>query len=141
MPDRDPADGQVVTLGGQAGRVHDLGGDLAPFRVGQEPVAGRGADGAVPDRLVVVRPDGGGQGLGQESGEAAEVGAAVGEAGGLQFGGFTEACDQVRVGVLVRAAGAVQIAQEPPRVRTADHLANQPRLPGDAACPCGIGMR
>ena len=52
VPDRDPADRVVVlAVRGEAGAVHDVAGELGPFVVGEHPVAGGGADRAVPDRF------------------------------------------------------------------------------------------
>ena len=53
----DPAAGERVAVGGDAGGVDDTAGDLAPFGVGQVPVAGGGAYGAVPHMVGDLLPE------------------------------------------------------------------------------------
>jgi hypothetical protein len=64
MPDCNPPNPQVITLTREPGTVHDLLRDLRPLGVGQDPVTGRGADRAMPHRLVIPRAGQGGQRLG-----------------------------------------------------------------------------
>ena len=113
VADRDPADRVVVLpVGGQAGAVHDVAGELGPFVVGQHPVAGGGADRAVPDRPVEAAVAERVLGLLEQAGEVAEVAAAVVAERGFQFGGVAPAGDQVRVGVLLVAARAEQVVEQ-----------------------------
>ena len=113
VPDRDPADRVVVlAVGGEAGAVHDVAGELGPFVVGQHPVAGGGADRAVPDRFGDAAVAERFLGLLEQAGEVAEVAVAVVAERGFEFGGVAPAGDEVRVGVLLVAARAEEVVDQ-----------------------------
>ena len=78
VPDRDPADRVVVlAVGGEAGAVHDVAGDLRPLVVGEHPVVRGGPDRAVPHRAGRSARAEGVVGLLEQAGQVAEVAAAV----------------------------------------------------------------
>ena len=113
VPDRDPADRVVVlAVRGEAGAVHDVAGELGPFVVGEHPVAGGGADRAVPDRFGEAAVAERFLGLLEQAGEVAEVAVAVVAERGFEFGGMAPAGDEVRVGVLLVAARAEEVVDQ-----------------------------
>ena len=113
VADGDPADRVVVlAVGGEAGAVHDVAGDLGPFVVRQHPVAGGGADRAVPDRFGDAAVAERFLGLLEQAGEVAEVAVAVVAERGFEFGGVAPAGDEVRVGVLLVAARAEEVVDQ-----------------------------
>ena len=125
--DRYPAHAPVLAAAlGQAGAVHDLGGDRVPRAVAEAGVLGRGPDRQVVDELAGHLAPGELHGQLEQRGQAVEVAAAVGPAGRFQAGRVDPPGDQVRVDVLVLLALAVQVVQDaahvlPARQHPADH--------------------
>jgi hypothetical protein len=114
VADGDPADRVILLpVGGETGTVHEVAGDLRPFVIGQGLVLGGGADRAVPDgALEAARPEGGVRLL-EETVESAEVAVAIGPERWLQLGRVTPSSDEVGVGVLLAAAGAEEVVDQP----------------------------
>jgi hypothetical protein len=114
VADGDPADRVVVLPAGcEAGAVHDVTGDLRPLIIGQHLVLGGGADRAMPDRAFeAARPERGVRLL-EKAVEVAEVAVAVGEEKWFQFGEVAPSGNEVRVGVLLAAAGAEEVVDPP----------------------------
>ena len=113
VADGDPAAAVRVAVGCDAGGGDDAAGDVGPLVVAEDAVVGRGADRAVPD---VVAP-----GRGRVAGlldaqvevgheELLGGGDVVGAAG--VGGEAVPGGDQVRVGVFVGPAGAVEVVDE-----------------------------
>jgi hypothetical protein len=120
VADGDPA-APVVLLpaGRQASAVHDVPGDLRPLVIGQHPVFGGGADGAVPDRAIeAARPEHGVRLL-EQAAQAAEVAAAVRAQRRLQLGRVPPPGDQMRIGVLLAPPRPEQIPDQPADPRPA----------------------
>src|ERR1035438_683556 len=114
VADGDPADGVVVLpVWGEASAVHDVTGDLRPLVIGEHLVFRGGADRAVPDGAVEPAPPESGVRLLGEAVEVAEAAVAVGAQRWFQFGGMPPSGDEVRVGVLLAAAGAEEVVDQP----------------------------
>ena len=92
--------------------MHEVAGELGPFVVGEHPVAGGGADRAVPDRFGEAAVAERFLGLLEEAGEVAEVAVAVVAERGFELGGVAPASDDVRVGVLLVAARAEEVVDQ-----------------------------
>src|ERR1019366_331861 len=122
VPDRHPAHPEVIALRGEPSPAHDPHGDLRPLCVRQQPVPRRGPQRTVPDRLRVVGAVERGKRLGEQAGQAAQVAGAVRAAAGFEFVRITESGNQVRIGVFVRLARAVQIVQQPGGTRNTFNL-------------------
>jgi len=105
MPDRDPPHPEIITGGREPSTVHDPGRDLRPFVIREHAILRRGTHGAMPYRLRITGSGEGGQGLGEQPGQAAEVTRSVDPDRWLQVGRITEPGDQVRIGVLIRFPG------------------------------------
>jgi hypothetical protein len=121
MPDRSPPHGPVVVRSRETGPLHNLLCDSGPLGAGQDQVAGRGPDGAVPNGLVAGRPPSR-ERHEQQARQAAGVGRAFRVAACLKVRRIVEAGDQVRTSVLVRPAGAVEVAEQPARIRAPGDL-------------------
>ncbi len=108
----DPTAAKVVSGRGDAGGFDDPLGDLGPLGVGKAAVFWGCADGAVPDmvgdlvaELAVPKLNW----LVEVAGELGEGGALV--TAGVWHAEHGEAGDDVRVGVLVVATGAVEVGE------------------------------
>ncbi len=113
VPHRDPPAGERVAVGCDAGSVDDPARDLAPLGVGEVPVAGCGADGAVPDvvgDLLAEAAVAQVHRLVEDPGELGEGGVLV--AAGITEAERAERGDDVRIEVLVVAAGPVQVGEQ-----------------------------
>ncbi len=114
---RDPPAGGVVTVGGDAGGVHDPAGDLGPLLVGQIAVARRGAHGAVPHvlgHLLAGALLAYAHGLVEVVGQFAQEGVVLvqGCAAGVGDAGHGERGHDVGVGVFVAAARTEKVGQQ-----------------------------
>ena len=140
VADGDPPHALVVlTMWGQPGAGHHVPRDLRPLRIGQHAVFGSGAHRAVPDRFrarqaalpVVGQPEPGDQ--------AAEVAPTIRAETRFKARRVAVAGQDVRIGVLLTAARAVQVPDEPGQVVPAradlpDHRRPLPaRISGRAA--------
>ena len=117
VADGDPPHALVVlTMWGQPGAGHHVPRNLRPLRIGKHTVFGSGTHRAVPDRFrarqaalpVVGQPEPGD--------EAAEVAPAMGAKPRLQAIWVKVAGHDVRIGVLLTAARAVQVPNKPGHV-------------------------
>lgn len=115
VPDGDPAAAVRVAFGGEVDGVDQAAGNRVPLGVGQVPVAGVGADRAVPDVFGRCRGAGLLDAQVQRGGEAGERDLRIGVGAGVAAGVGGEAVpapDEVRVDVLVAFAGAVQVDEQ-----------------------------
>src|SRR5690606_31053817 len=134
---RDPPACLFVALGGDARGRDDTAGDFGPLGVGEVAVAGRGADRAVPHVL---------RGLLAAQLAGAQVDVVVEALGELGVGGFRVASgvggaghvpggDDVRVGVLVAAAGTEEVDDQAACVGAGGDVRHHARHPPPRAGP------
>ena len=113
VPDRDPPHALVfLAVTGQAGAVHHVAGDLRPLIVAERLVTRRGAHHRMPHRPAASPLAQGGVRLVQQPEQPPEIPCPVRAQRRLQLGRVPPPRDDMRIGVLLVPAGAVQVVDQ-----------------------------
>lgn len=129
MADGEPADGFVVAGRSKPCPVHDLVGDVRPLTIVEHRVVRMRPDGHMPNRLGMVAFTQQIQRLSHQSVQTPEVPLPV-----LPYEGFErfrriEACDDMRILMLVAPPWPVQVADQARYALTSHDLGDHAALP------------